>query len=183
MAVTFAIKAALLLFQGENMKTSRLILWPSTECPKGGDVVESSAIARSRKRIYFARLLMVLALFVMMAGCGSQTPEPIDAAHISGRWELVTGDETEFFDISADGGFSATIRNHGFISATLSQGESIRIQGRWQFAEKRLILQIEKSSDAGLVGQEYRYTIESLSNHSMLTVDANGRKQTLLKAI
>lgn len=141
---------------------------------------------RSRNQMFIGRLLAVFTLLVITAACNSVAPvtsEPIDRAHLAGRWELVTGNETEWFDILPKGKFSATIRSNGFLATTLSQSKPVTLDGRWELAGNKISFLIKSSSSEVLVGQEHRYEVESLTNSSMVTLDKNGRKQTLLKAL
>ncbi len=62
---------------------------------------------------------------VVLAGCGPATPEAIDEDNLTGRWELEGNGETEWFDLAADGSFTATIDRNGFIATTLSQGPRV----------------------------------------------------------
>ena len=165
------------------MNTNQLSAWPSLERSSEVGTMEFTTFTRSRNRIYIGRLVVVLALLVITVACEPTTQESIDTVHISGRWELVTGDETEWFDISPGGGFSATIRSNGFLATTLSQGETITLNGRWELAGNTLTFHIEKSRDKVLIGQVHRYEVKSLTNRNMVTVDAAGRQQTLMKAL
>ncbi len=77
---------------------------------------------RSRKLL---SVLGFVPLMVAFCGCGPATRESIDAANLVGRWELVSNGETEWFDLAADGSFTATIDRDGFIATTLSQGPHV----------------------------------------------------------
>ena len=165
------------------MSINQLLLWPLLEFSTGAGKMEFATLTKPRNQIFISRFVARLALLVITAGCEPTTPEPIDAAHIAGRWELATTGETEWFDISPGGDFSATIRSNSFIATTLSQGERARLAGRWELTGNTLTFHIEKSSDEVLVGQEHRYEIESLTSGTMATVDAAGRQQTLRKAL
>ena len=134
-----------------------------------------------RPRKCLAALGLALIL-VAGAGCGPPTPEKIDVADLTGRWELASDGETEWFDLSADGTFTATIDRDGFIATTLSQGPHVTVTGTWQLVGRTIGFEFTSSSAPTLVEQSHSYEILALSNRKMDTVDAEGNKKTLLRA-
>ena len=130
-------------------------------------------------------LVRVVALFALVAlsGCGPATSETISADNLTGRWELTSDGETEWFDIAPDGSFNATIDRNGFIATTLSQGPHVSVAGTWQLSDKTISFILTTSSDPALVGQTHAYEILALTDRNMDTVDANGNKKTLIRAM
>jgi uncharacterized protein (TIGR03066 family) len=127
--------------------------------------------------------LCFATLLLTLVGCGRTTPEKIDAANLVGRWELVSNGETEWFDIAADGSFTAKIDRNGFIATTLSQGPHVTLEGTWKLTDRTIIFQLRDSSDPSLTGQSHSYEILTLTDRSMDTVNASGQRKTLRRAI
>jgi len=129
------------------------------------------------------RLVPALAIIALLAGCAPATPEPIDAAHLAGRWELTTGSEIEWLDIDAAGTFTGTIHGRGFLAETLSQGPSAKLNGDWSLDGRRITFSITNSSDDALIGQVQTYEIGTLTNRTMTTRDEDGTQHELIKGV
>lgn len=134
----------------------------------------------------FRNLLGVLGfvpILVALVGCGPTTPENVDATNLVGRWELVSNGETEWLDLAADGSFTATIDRDGFIATTLSQGPHVTTGGTWQLTNRTITFHFTNSSDPALTDQAHSYEILKLTDRSLDTVNASGKKKTLLRAM
>ncbi len=135
---------------------------------------------RSRKLL---GVLALLPILVALTSCAPPTPENIIAGNLVGRWELVSNGETEWFDLKADGSFTATINRNGFIATTLSQGLQVTTGGSWQLTDRTIALHLTTSSEPTLNGQVHSYEILNLTDRNMDTVNASGEKKTLLRAM
>jgi hypothetical protein len=129
------------------------------------------------------RLVITLAIVALVAACTPATPEPIDAAHLAGRWELTSAGETEWLDIDAAGTFTGTIQSDGFLAQTLSQDPRATLAGAWVLEDRTITLTIETSSDDGLVGQVKTYEIEALTDRTMNTKGPSGTRHELIKGM
>lgn len=140
----------------------------------------------SRKRNSALSRFLWIAL-VAISGCAPNQepsqPESIDPAHLSGRWEIQSGDETEWFNLAVDGSFTATIDRDGFIATTLSQGPHVTVRGQWKLTGRTITFALDHSSDPNLEGQIHAYEITEVTDRSLDTVDARGNKRTLTRGL
>ncbi len=131
-------------------------------------------------RKYLGIIGMVLVL-VALAGCGPKKPDTIDIPDLVGHWEILGGDETEVLDLAADGSFTGMILRDGFMATTLSQGPRVSVEGDWGLDGHTITFDLTSSSEQALVGQSNTYKILKLTDRDMSTLDARGKKKTLLR--
>ena len=129
------------------------------------------------------RILGFVITLVALVGCGPTTPETIAVVNLTGRWELTSDGQTEWFDLAADGSFTATIDRDGFIATTLSQGPHVSVEGTWHLSDRTITFNLTSSSDPALADQSHTYKILELTDRNMDTVDASGNKKTLLRGM
>lgn len=128
-------------------------------------------------------VLTALTLTGLLGACGPAVPETIEPAHIVGRWELTTGDETEWLHFEEGGAFSARIQGRGFLAGTLSQGPNATLSGHWALEGHTITMGFAKSSDDALIGQTRTYQVVGLTNRTMTTEDPDGTQHELVKGM
>ena len=142
----------------------------------------SSVPQRSALQLGVLALLLSLLAGVtgLLSACGPATAEPIDAAHLAGRWELTTDGETEWFHLADDGTFRCEIRRDGFLSTTLPDESAVTLQGTWTLEQQTLTFQFEAAPN---VSGPHVYRIVSLTDRDMQTESPDGSTHTLIKSL
>jgi hypothetical protein len=132
---------------------------------------------RSRLRRLAAGIAIAPVVAIALVACEPATPEPIDSAHLIGRWELQTDGETEWFHLKQDGTFTAEIRSNAFLATTIPAESGTELRGSWLLDGTTLTFHIE-GSDLPLV-----YELVSLTDRTLTTVSSDGTRHVLQKGL
>jgi hypothetical protein len=127
------------------------------------------------------RMALEITLPLMVAtalvACGPATPEPVDTAHLIGRWELQTDDQTEWIHLKTNGKLSAEIGSNAFLATTIPAEPGAELQGEWKLEGNDLEIRIE-GAEVPLI-----YRIASLTDRTMTTVKGDGTRHILRKGL
>ena len=129
-------------------------------------------------------LLLGSVLAAGLLGCSRAEPiaEANYATAIVGKWQGSVGDVKETISLRADGGFSAQLRERGFISNTLSQGVTGTIGGTWAIAGKVITLTITSAEDARAANGATPSTIVAMSADELSLRSESGETSVFRRA-
>ena len=130
--------------------------------------------------------LLLVLLAVGLSSCereGAPIAESQYAATLVGDWQGTVGETKETLSFRADGGFTALVRPMGFISNTLDQGTTGRLQGTWTVQGQVITLRIDSAEDERLLNRTTTSRIMTFKQNELVVKSDKGETSTFLRAL